>query len=267
METLLRLQNGRGQEHFPPFVCQLLLLNSLLSLSHTLDSAIMKTAVVAAAGVTAQHNTSTANGCNGGYYPGTDTVIFTVPYTYSQILSIIGNYSNLTWSGSPEGSVTLNGTDNTVGTARTYDIAGAHVVETITTYSKPAYGPYEEIHTLANLTIPSANVSFYGDYDGATVTPICNGRASTFNFTINFCASNATVAAGVLHMIHLGDAQTVGKFLRGQNFSSCDVISNSTATSTSTPAQATAASSAKARYASVSNILLVFAGLVVLVCY
>lgn len=80
----------------------------------------------------------------------------------------------------------LNGTDNTVGTARTYDITGAHIFETITTYSKPPNGPYEEIHVLALLTIPSPNVSFYGNYYGTTVTPICNGAASTFNFTLNF---------------------------------------------------------------------------------
>jgi hypothetical protein len=48
--------------------------------------------VLIAAAVTAQHNTSTANGCNDGFYPGTDTVIFTTPYTYTQVLSIIGDY-------------------------------------------------------------------------------------------------------------------------------------------------------------------------------
>jgi len=217
--------------------------------------------VIVAAGIAAQNNASSANGCNDGFYPGTDTVIFTVPYTYAQVMSIIGDYQNLTWSGSPAGSVTLNGTDNTVGTARTYDIAGAHVVETITTYSKPPNGPYEEIHVLALLTIPSANVSFYGDYDGTTVTPICNGAASTFNFTINFCASNATLAGTVLHMIHLTDAQTVGVFLGGQNFSSCAALSSSTATSTSTPPMVTA-SSATTYMVPTSTLVLVAGGLV-----
>lgn len=215
---------------------------------------------VGATGIAAQNNASTANGCNDGFYPGTDTVIFTVPYTYAQVMSIIGDYQNLTWSGSPAGSVTLNGTDNMVGTARTYDIAGAHVVETITTYSKPPNGPYEEIHTLALLTIPSANVSFYGDYDGTTVTPVCSGAASTFNFTINFCASNATLAAGILHMLHLTDAQTVGVFLGGQNFSSCAALSNSTATSTSTPPMVTA-NSATRHMASTPILVLMAAGL------
>ncbi|KAF8858671.1 hypothetical protein BDZ45DRAFT_743095 [Acephala macrosclerotiorum] len=189
---------------------------------------IVTCALAGAASVVAQHNASGANGCNDGFFPGTDTVIYTVPYTYAQVMSIIGDYKNLTWSGSPCDTVTLNGTDNTVGTARTYDIDGAHVVETITTYSKPPNGPYEEIHVLGLLTIPQANVSFYSDYDGTTVTPICSGAASTFNFTINFCATNATLAG------HLTDAQTVGVFLGGQNFSSCGTITNSTATSTST---------------------------------
>lgn len=145
-----------------------------------MKSAIFVSAAVAAVGGTAQHNTSSANGCNYGFQPGTDTVILTIPYTYAQAMSIIGDYGNLTWSGSPEGSVSLNGTTNTVGTARTYDIAGAHVVETLTKYSKPANGPYDEVHTLDLLTIPAANVSFYGDYDGTTVTPTCNGAASIF---------------------------------------------------------------------------------------
>jgi hypothetical protein len=196
--------------------------------------------IAAAASIAAQNNSSTSNGCNTGFYPGTDTVIFTVPYTYAQVLSIIGDYKNITWSGSPYDSVTLNGTDNTVGTARTYDIAGAHVIETIKTYSKPPNGPYEEIHAVDLLTIPAANISFYSDYDGTTATPICNGAATTFNFTINFCGTNATVAAAVLHMLHLTDAQTVGVFLGGKNFSSCAALSNSTATSTSTPPVVTA---------------------------
>lgn len=171
------------------------------------------------------------DGCIDGYSAGTDTVLFTVPYTYTQVLSIIESYKNLTWSGNPDDTVTLNGTDNTIGTARVYDTAGAHVTETITVYDKPPNGPYEEVHTLAPLTIPAANVSFYGDYDGTTATPTCNRAATAFNFTINFCATNATLAAGLLHMIHMTDAQTVGVFLGGQNFSTCAAISSSNTTS------------------------------------
>jgi hypothetical protein len=224
---------------------------------------IISSAILGAAFAKAQQNSSTANGCNDGFFPGTDTVIFTTPYTYAQVISIIGDYKNITWSGSPYDSVTLNGTDNTVGTARTYDIDGAHVVETITTYSKPANGPYEEIHILSLITIPSVNLSVYADYDGTTVTPVCNGAASTFNFTINFCATNSTVAAAVLHSIHLTDAQTVGVFLGGQNFSSCAALTNGTATNSSsaapTPTPSTVTTSVAAgNLASISTLIIVW---------
>ncbi|WPG97679.1 Hypothetical protein R9X50_00045900 [Acrodontium crateriforme] len=176
-----------------------------------------------------------SNGCAEGYFPSTDTVIFTVPYTYKEVLSIIGNYTNLTWSGSPDNSVTTNNSaalksnDWTPGSARFYDIDGAHVIETITTYEKPADGPYIEIHTLAPLTIPAANLSAYSDYDAQNWTSICGGKATYANFTIHFCATNATLGAGLLHSIHLADAVTVGKFLGGNNFTTCEALeSNST---------------------------------------
>jgi hypothetical protein len=69
----------------------------------TMMLSIFLSAAVGLVGVFAQDNSSTANGCNNGYYPGTDTVIFTTPYTYAQVMSIIGDYQNLTWSGSPAG--------------------------------------------------------------------------------------------------------------------------------------------------------------------
>ncbi|KAK5126686.1 hypothetical protein LTR85_009620 [Meristemomyces frigidus] len=198
-----------------------------------------------------------ANGCAAGYFPGSDTVLYTVPYPYQQVLSVIGNYTNLTWSGSPDNSVTTNNSealatnDWTPGTARFYDVAGAHVIETITTYSKPANGPYVEIHTLAPLSIPSADVEFYGDFDGQVWQPICGGMATASNFTINFCASNATTAGAILHMLHMTDAATVGQFLGGQNFTSCAALGgNGTSTSgngTSTTG-GTATSSAAAVY-------------------
>lgn len=173
------------------------------------------------------------NGCTEGYYPGTDTVIYTVPYTYNQVLSIIGNYTNLTWSGSPDNSVISNDTNWVPGTARFYNIAGAHVIETIKVYDKPANGPYVEIHTLAPLTIPSYNVSFYGEFDGQVWTSICDGKATTANFTINFCATNATLAARILQGLHLTDAETVGTFLGGMNFTSCAALGvNASATTT-----------------------------------
>jgi hypothetical protein len=98
--------------------------------------------------------------CTDGFTAGTDTVIFTVPYTYNQVISIIGSYKNLTWSGNPDNTVTLNGTDNTVGTARTYDTAGAHVIETILEYSKPpSPGPYNEVHNTAVRSLPNPALS------------------------------------------------------------------------------------------------------------
>lgn len=168
-----------------------------------------------------------SNGCAPGYYPGVDTVIYTVPYTYKQVLSIIGNYTNLTWSGSPANSVTTNNTaalssnDWTPGTARTYDLDGAHVIETITTYSKPADGPYVEIHTLAPLRVPSLSVDLYAAFDGQVWAPVCGGKATWTNFTAVFCATNATVGKALFHELHSTDAITVGKFLGGKNFTSC----------------------------------------------
>lgn len=178
----------------------------------------------------------------GNFTAGTDEVLFTVPYTYDEVMSIIGNYSNLTWSGSPEGSVTLNGTDNTVGVARTYDLMGLHIIEVILEYSKPASpGPYNEVHNTALLTIPTANnLEIFIPYDGTVVTSVCDGKASMFNFTAHFCSSNAdtSIGGGLLHMLHLGDAETVGKFLGGQNYTGCEALG---ANAGAGPANATAA--------------------------
>ena len=159
-------------------------------------------------------------------------------------MSIIGDYQNLTWSGSPDGSVTLNGTDNTVGTARTYDLDGAHVVETLQYYSKPADGPYVEIHDLALLTVPSANLTVSAPYDGATVTSTCNGRASIFNLTTLFCASNVTVGGELFHQLHMGDAMTVGVFLGNKTFTSCEALASGSATATMTATKTATASPA-----------------------
>ena len=178
-------------------------------------------------------NVTVPSTCTGNFSSGTDTVLYTVPYTYTQVLSIIGNYSNLTWSGSPENSVTLNGTDNTVGVARTYDLMGLHVIETILEYSKPASpGPYVEVHNTALIENAAPGLDLYIPFDGTVVSSVCEGKASMFNFTANFCATgNTTVAAGLLHTLHLNDAETVGKFLGGQNFTDCAALSNATSSS------------------------------------
>ncbi|KAH8790339.1 hypothetical protein F5882DRAFT_460844 [Hyaloscypha sp. PMI_1271] len=78
--------------------------------------------LMGAAGISALSNPSSPNCCNSGFYPGADTVTFTVPYTYAQVMSIIGHYQNFTSSSSPAGSVTLNGIDNRVRTAKTYEV-------------------------------------------------------------------------------------------------------------------------------------------------
>lgn len=105
-------------------------------------------------------------------------------------------------------------------------------------------GPYIEVHTLAPLTIAAANLSFYGDYDAQNWTAVCDGKATTTNFTINFCATNASAAAALLHGIHLTDAQTVGVFLGGMNFTSCAALgSNASATTTGGAAMSTGGAS------------------------
>lgn len=44
-------------------------------------------------------------GCVNEYSAGTDTVLYSVPYTYAQVMSIIGSFKNLTWSGNPDNTV------------------------------------------------------------------------------------------------------------------------------------------------------------------
>jgi hypothetical protein len=194
-------------------------------------------------------NVTVPDTCTDGFYPGIDVALYTVPYSYDQVMSVIGSFKNLTWSGNPDNTVTLNGTDNTVGTARTYNIAGAHTIETILSYSKPpAPGPYNEIHNTALLTVPSYNVSFYIPFDGTIVSSICDGKASQFNFTAKYCGTNATLVGSLVHEMHTTDAMTVGKFLGGQNFTSCAALgaSNASATSSSTPAVSTSKGAAAA---------------------
>ena len=95
-------------------------------------------------------------------------------------------------------------------------------------------------------------------FPGTTVVPVCNGLASTFNFTIDFCANNATAAAATLHVIHLTDAETVGVFLGGQNFTSCEALeANATAspTASATPSAYTGAAAGIAHMTSLWSLL------------
>ncbi|MCJ1299618.1 hypothetical protein MMC08_002410 [Hypocenomyce scalaris] len=197
----------------------------------TLISAVL---FAAASGALAQNNASTPNGCNAGFYPGADTVLYNVAYTFSQVLSIIGDFQNITWNGVPYNSVTLNGTDNTVGTARTYEADGALVTETLTVFEKPAAGPFVEVTAFSTTTI--ANTSFYSDFNSIVVTPICGGAAATFNFTVDFCADNSVMAAAFFHMVHLSDAVDVGQLLGGRNYTSCAALEpNSSTTAAASP--------------------------------
>lgn len=136
-------------------------------------------------------------------------------------MSIIGDYQNLTWSGGPDGSVSLNGPDNTVGTTRTYDVGGLHVVETITEYSKPPNGPFNEVHILAPLTFPSLNIAVYGDFDATTCCSHLQRRRQYLQPYHQLLRHECEVGSADLHQIHLTDAQTVGVFLGGKNFTSC----------------------------------------------
>ena len=203
-------------------------------------------------------NVTVPTTCTGNFSAGTDEVLYTVPYTYDQVMSIIGSYKNLTWSGNPANTVMLNGSDNTVGTARTYTLTGLKVIETILEYSKPpAPGPYEEVHNTALLN--AGSFSFYIPYDGTTVKEYCNGKASQFNFTAQFCSNNITAAGGLLHMVHLGDAVTVGQFLGGKNFTNCAALGESGATAppTSSMSATMASSSGSSAPSSISSALAV----------
>jgi len=170
------------------------------------------------------------NGCASGYYPASNTITYTVPYTYDQVLSIIGNFTNLTWSGISSDSVTTNNSAALEtnqwkpGTSRTYNLDGAHVIETITTYMKPASGPYIEVHTVAPLSVSSADVSLYSDFDAQAWWPVCGGKATWTNFTISFCATNVTAGTEVLSTLHMRDAVNVGKMLGGDMFTSCEAM-------------------------------------------
>jgi hypothetical protein len=169
--------------------------------------------------------------CDEGYTAGYDEVVETLPYSYEQVMSIIGDYKNITWSGTAYDDVTLNGTDNTAGTARTYELDGATLVETLITYSKPDGGPYYEDHYLGLLYLSAYNLSAYAPHDTTTVTATCNDTASIFNMSVSYCASDATVAQTVFHSIHATDIETVREWLGNETYTGCSTATTSTANS------------------------------------
>ncbi|KAL8704886.1 MAG: hypothetical protein Q9201_001954 [Fulgogasparrea decipioides] len=168
------------------------------------------------------------DGCIEGFAAGHDEVFYNVPYTYQQVLSVIGSFANITWNGI--NSTTLNGTDNTVGTARFYSFSGIPLIETIKTYQKPANGPYFEDHTLAPAYNPFANLTIYAPFDSQNFTPICGGTATSLNFTVDFCSTNVTGAGQILHDSHVFDAVTLQEFLGNETWTGCTNTNGSTST-------------------------------------
>ncbi|KAL8687744.1 MAG: hypothetical protein Q9224_005061, partial [Gallowayella concinna] len=158
-------------------------------------------------------------GCTDGYESAHDEVLYTVPYTYQQVISIIGSFANITWNR--DNSTTLNGTDNTVGTARTYDYLGIRLIETIKTYEKPVNGPYFEDHTIAPSYNSALNLSLYASVDSLSANPICGNTAVALNFTVDFCSTNITEAGAIFHSLHLQDALTLQEFLGNETFTGC----------------------------------------------
>ncbi|KAK9453576.1 hypothetical protein V1511DRAFT_503938 [Dipodascopsis uninucleata] len=169
--------------------------------------------------------------CPPGMTYGNDTSIVTLPYSVSQVYSIVGDFKNITWNGVPYSAVALNGTDNTVGTARIYSLLGANITETLlaSTYTTDYY--YQNLY--ASLTAPSLNITADCPYDALTVTSICDGTASVLNQTITFCSTNADYFTSLIHELHTEHAVLVGTYLGGANFTSCPA-SNATVTTNST---------------------------------
>jgi hypothetical protein len=134
-----------------------------------------------------------------------------------------------------------------VGTSRIYNNSGVQINETITAISMPPGGPYFETHTLGFLTFPTfGNLSLYADFDGTAVSQTCDGKASAFNLTIGYCATNATFAGGLFHSIHLSNVQNVAKLLGGNNFTTCEALGAAATTTSAMPIATGAAGRTKA---------------------
>ena len=163
-------------------------------------------------------------------------MLLTVPYPPARVVEIIGDFQNLTWSGSPPDTVTLNGTDNQVGTARAYTLSGLDVVETLSEYYRPSlncfgtpYQPnvaryavnmaYVEAHTFAEASFEGDKV--YMPFDGISVASTCLGNASVLNYTANFCATNVSMTQSLLHSLHMQDLDNVQAELGNNSYTSC----------------------------------------------
>ncbi|KAL8779590.1 MAG: hypothetical protein Q9194_001381 [Teloschistes cf. exilis] len=171
------------------------------------------------------------DGCVNGYTAGHDEYLYTLLNPDKPLINLHKG-QNITWNG--VNSTTLNGTDNTVGTARFYSSYGIPLVETIKTYQKPSNGPYFEDHTLAPAYNPTADLSIYAAVDTFSITPICPGStASALNFTIDFCSTNVSAAQAILHDSHVFDAVTLQEFLGNETFTGCSSVNGTSITSSS----------------------------------
>lgn len=190
--------------------------------------------LVAAGSVLAQNKSSSIGVCTAGFYAGTDTIIYTVPYTYPQVLSVIGDFRNITWNNIPDDAVSLNGIDNTIGTARSFKAAGVTATETLVVFAKPAAGPFVEVNAVSPFNL--GNTTIYSNLNSIVATPVCGGAACTLNITVDFCTTDTAQAADFFHMVHLTDVLNVGLFLGGRNFTSCAALgTNSSTTAAASP--------------------------------
>lgn len=174
--------------------------------------------------------------CSPGFFPGTDTVLYTTPYRYSSVLSVIGNFGNLDYAFVPPQNLYLNGSGNTVGTARFYTspaLPSAQVIETLTVYSAPSTGPFVEVVAIDPFTVTSQspttnneiNVTMYSNYKAVIATPIClGGQATLLNYTIQFCATDPDLAAQISHQGHLSMAEGANSLLGNRSYWSCNKL-------------------------------------------
>lgn len=201
-----------------------------------------------------------SNPCITGYTAGTRLTIYTLPYNFSSVLPLISSFRDISWTGLLEpaappattaddpNSVPLNGTNNEPGTARSYRLSdGAKLVETLLEYSSPTdadgSGQLVEVHNIAPLYQPldpgAVNVSltsnsvqygppngtfgFYAARDGMHVSSACDGAATYFNLTAEFCATNVSAAERWLRSRDFEAMGTLGRTLGsgGQNVTNC----------------------------------------------
>lgn len=186
------------------------------------SSSILTTALQAGSSAFTVFNSTgrLPNGCIDDYSAARDEVLYTVPYTYPQVLSIIGSFANITWNGN--NATTLNGTDNTVGTARSYEYLGIPLTQTIKTYQKPVNGPYFEDHTIAPSYNPATNISLYASTDALTATPVCGDTAVALNFTVDFCSTDVSAAGEIFRSLHLLHARILQEFLGNETWNGCE---------------------------------------------